>query len=479
MKSMVVIVMAIFLMSGVMAGIGNFEVREVIELPVENYAGTDTYDLLIITPAKFYDALPAFQQHKEQHGVKTIIVTLEDIYGSKYFPVQGRDDAEKVKYFIKDAYDEWGIKYVLLVGGRKPGLQERWWTPVRYVHLDDKSNWETTYLSDLYFADIYDAEGKFSSWDNNGNGIFGEWKGSSAEDSPIDLFPDVYVGRWPARNALEVEAIVAKTIEYETTAYGAEWFNRFVCIAGDTYPEVLNSSWKGYEGEEGTEQAIEWMPGFEPIRLWTSLGTFTGPDDVINAISEGCGFLFFDGHGSPMSWATHAPNSTEWVDGLTVWQMRKLTNEGMYPVCVVGGCHNSQFNISLFNLLKIWKGVRWYEYIYRGETAPACFSWWMTKKVDGGSVATLGYSGLGYTKEDKNFEGLASEFLDTHFFWEYGMNGTHILGEIWGKAITSYLHTYPINWNSEAGSNSALDTKTVQEWILMGDPSLMIGGYPS
>jgi len=120
MKSMVVIVMAIFLMSGVMAGIGNFEVREVIELPVENDAGTDTYDLLIITPAKFYDALPPFQQHKEQYGVKTIIVTLEDIYGSKYFPVQGRDDAEKVKYFIKNAYDEWGIKYVLLVAEENP-----------------------------------------------------------------------------------------------------------------------------------------------------------------------------------------------------------------------------------------------------------------------------------------------------------------------------------------------------------------------
>ena len=103
----------------------------------------------------------------------------------------------------------------------------------------------------------------------------------------------------------------------------------------------------------------------------------------------------------------------------------------------------------------------------------------MTKKVNGGSIATLGYSGLGYTKEDKNFEGLASEYLDTHFFWEYGMNGTPILGEIWGKTIASYLHTYPINWNSEAGSNSAIDAKTAQEWILIGDPSLMIGGYPS
>ena len=103
----------------------------------------------------------------------------------------------------------------------------------------------------------------------------------------------------------------------------------------------------------------------------------------------------------------------------------------------------------------------------------------MTKKVDGGSVATLGYSGLGYTKEDKNFTGEASEWLDTHFFWEYGMNGTDVLGEIWGKVISGYLKTYPIDWNSPAGSFTCLDAKTAQEWILLGDPSLKIGGYPS
>jgi len=58
------------------------------------------------------------------------------------------------------------------------------------------------------------------------------------------------------------------------------------------------------------------------------------------------------------------------------------------------------------------------------------------------------------------------------------MNHTEILGEIWGNVIKNYLKTYPIDWNTPAGSNSALDAKTVQEWILLGDPSLKIGGYP-
>ena len=130
----------------------------------------------------------------------------------------------------------------LCVGGRKPGLKEEWWLPVRYSYLDDKSNWERKYLSDLYFADIYDSNKNFSSWDTNGNGIFGEWRGNKAEDAPIDLYPDVYVGRWPARNGFEVEIMVAKTIEYENTAYNKEWFRRFVCIAGRYISRSFKSS---------------------------------------------------------------------------------------------------------------------------------------------------------------------------------------------------------------------------------------------
>ncbi len=52
------------------------------------------------------------------------------------------------------------------------------------------------------------------------------------------------------------------------------------------------------------------------------------------------------------------------------------------------------------------------------------------------------------------------------------------LGEVWAKAITAYLNEYPIDWNTPAGADSSIDAKVVQEWILLGDPSLKIGGYP-
>jgi len=151
-------------------------------------------DLLIISVEQFSNDLKPLVDHKEKHHIKTKLVTLDEIYVQMFW--KGRDKQEKIKYFIKTAIEEWGIKYVLLVGGMK-GQTGNWNLPVRYVHLDDKGGLEQEYISDLYYADIYDSEGNFSTWDTNNNDVFGEWIGDIAEDNNIDLYPDVSVGRAP------------------------------------------------------------------------------------------------------------------------------------------------------------------------------------------------------------------------------------------------------------------------------------------
>jgi hypothetical protein len=82
------------------------------------------------------------------------------------------------------------------------------------------------------------------------------------------------------------------------------------------------------------------------------------------------------------------------------------------------------------------------------------------------------------SKEDKQSFSGAGDFLEPTFFYEYGVNGTTILGNAWGNAITNYLNRYPIDWDTPAAWDSAIDAKTVQQWALFGDPSLKIGGYP-
>lgn len=422
------------------------------------------YDLLIISPRIFFRALYPFVEHKNRNNVSTILVSLSEVY--KEEKLLGRDKPEKIKLFIKDSIEKYGIKYVLLIGYFRL-------MPIRYVHNED--SFEPYFISELYYADIYDRNGSFSSWDTNNNGIFGEWNGTEAQDKDIDLYPDVYVGRLACRNPLEVRIMVHKIITYETSTYGADWFKHMVVCAGDTYPEgYYPFPTPDFEGEENAKRALSYMPGFSNTSLFTSDGTLTGPSDVINAINKGCGFLFFDGHANPMTWSTHLPNNRTWITGLNLHNMTYLFNKKMLPVCVVGGCHNLQFDVNLLNLLKNFK-----EAYYYSIWTPECWGWKLTRKIGGGSIATMGCSGLGLTKEDKSTLEGASDFLDSQIFYEYGMNGTDILGEVWGKAISNYLDKYPINWNTNSSWDYAYDAKTVQQYVLFGDPSLKIGGYPS
>jgi len=439
------------------------------------------YDLLIIAPKKYTDALQPLIVHKNRVGIKTNLVALNDVYDQMFW--HGRDKQEKIKYFIKTAKEEWEITYVMLVGDFQT-------IPIRYVYnADNNTGWdEPCFISELYYADLYDKNGDFSSWDTSNNGIYGEWYDDSAKDPDIDLYPDVYVGRLACRNTAEVKVMVRKIICYETTTYGQEWFHRIVVAGGDTYPASQNPNWTAYEGEENTLHVLENMSGFEPTKLWTSDGTFAAPKDMIGAVSEGCGFFYLDGHANAYRWSTHPPNDADtWIEGLSVKTMNRLRNKQMFPICIVGGCHNMEFDVTPQNIIKGLheEGLRYFAVntvpfgsFWKYTWIPECWGWKLTRMSSGGSIATIGCTGLGMTKEDKlSFSG-AGDYLEPTFFHEYGVNGTTILGRVWGNTITDYLNHYPINWQTPAAKDSAIDAKTVQQWALLGDPSLKIGGYP-
>jgi len=428
--------------------------------------GPHMFDLLIISPYQFIDELQLLVSHKERMGVSTRLVSLCDIYDQMYW--QGRDEAEKIKYFIKEAIEQWGTKYILLVGG-KMGQLPLWYCPVRYVHM--QCDWEAEFISDLYFADIYDENGNFSSWDSDGDGIFGEWYFQQyAEDQDIDLTPDVAVGRLPCRYEFEVTVMVDKIIKYETLTSDQPWFRDFTVFAGDTYPVSYNPNWTGYEGEYYGDLAIDNMPGFQPYRYYTSDGTLTGYKDVRQAINKGCGFAYFVGHGSPSSWGNHPPDSDVFIDGLHVYNVFLFLNFYKLPVCVISGCHNLQFDVDIFNVFN--KTKRW-----RCEATFESIGWRLTRKILGGSIATIGTSALGFTKEDKDsFSGGINE-IEVEFFNQYGNEEKEILGDAFNGAIEWYVETYPINWNTSSTEDSWIDTQVVQSWTLFGDPSLKIGGY--
>ena len=464
-----IILLIILTQTPLIVGYGLKE-SEMISLK-EKQSSDNDYDLIIISSSWIKKGLAPLVDHKNNHNIKTICVTMRDILRGKYFEVVGRDDAEKVKYFIKSALDEWNIKYVLLAGGRKGGLfQAKWWVPVRYSEVYPW--WKESFLCDLYFADIYDSNGNFSSWDSNENGVFSEWNENGKDI--LDMYPDVIVGRLPFKNRNELETIVGKIINYENNANGSEWFEKCVGVAGDTWPD----SDFIFEGELITEAAFSYLNPFEKSYLWTSIGTFTCKQDVINEVNKGCGFLVFSGHADPMTWSTHPPHTDEWIDAPAAFEMDEFTNGEKLPIALIGGCNNAQFDVGILNLLKgvLEDGFRYfikYPAIPQGyweyDWGYRCWSWSMATQKNGGCVAIMGNTGLGF--EEKGLECLNcyNGYLIQQFF-KYYSEGKDILGEVYASQITSYMDSYPPMENKS-------HCKVVQEWVLLGDPTLKIGGY--
>jgi len=456
----------------------NIRYIEPEDSPIKNPA---IYDLLIISPSTFIRHLKPLVSHKESMGIQTKLVSLDEVYDKIFW--YGRDKPEKIKYFIKQAIENWGVKYVLLVGGLE-GQKLNWLLPPRYSHVTpgegDQEYIEPAFLSDLYYADIYDANGSFSSWDSNNDNIFSSWDTTFREK--MDLYPDVYLGRLPCRNIREVEIMVDKIITYEKKSFGKTWFKNLVLIGGDSYNDKMGFN----EGELICDEVEKHMPGFNAIKVYASQNDINRKT-ANTALNPGCGFAYFVGHGSPGTWNTHfPPDGSEWTTGYSIRDMLFLRNKDRYPITVVGGCHNGQFNVSLTNIILGLKkdGLHYFsskpgnfgEFWYR-EWVPNCWAWWLTSKKDGGAIATIANTGLGtHGENDLDYNGVADYlevldgWLELRFFQLFGEENHYILGENHGETITEYLHRF-------LGNNDRMDVKMVQQWELFGDPSLMIGGY--
>ena len=439
----------------------------------QNKQENPSFDLLIITPQRFSSYLDSLVKHKQNTGIQTKLTIVEDIYQQQ--SNNGRDNAEKVKYYIKEAKEQWNISYVLLVGGRKnQGLQEEWWIPVRYSYLErNYGHWEEKkFLTDLYFADLYDEQGNFSSWDDNQNGKYGEWeKNNTAADTP-DLYPDVAVGRLPCRTPWDVIIAVNKIISYETSTFSDNWFKKIAVIAGDTYPKKT----PGFiDGEIHTQQALDFMTNFTPVKKWVSDGSLNNWMDIVSAINNGCGFVFFSGHGGPHLWATYPPENAEsWGASFHLRHMPFLFNKDKLPVCVsASGCFNNMFNVSLSHSDWVYMhplGIPISYNVYR------CWGENLLLKPIGGSIGVIASTAFSYESSDISSQQGGCEWLDIHFFEQYNIYDQHVLGSCWKETVNVFLQNFSINWTDTTDTGDALILKNVEQWLLLGDPSLRIGG---
>jgi len=449
------------------------------KLPNKPYFScADTYDLLIIYPKTFEVYVEDLVEHKEAMGLSVITKSTEDIY-SEY--TDGRDDPEMIKLCIYDMKETYDISYVLLFGGRN-GQTQKWYIPERVTHNDD--GWEGGYSSDLYYGDIYKPDGNdtaFEDWDSDGDGVFAEYSNMIGKGDIMDYYPDVTVGRITVRTASDAQTVVDKIIAYETSADDS-WFKKGIVVSGDTFPPSRGGSpgWNEGEMETGVTADLLEGIGFTMEKLWLSEDLWD-TKTIIDTLSAGAGVMHIAGHGNPASWGNFPPDAEteeEYINGLKLADMRKIKNDDMLPVTVVGGCHNAQFNVTMSNIITgiLQYGLKGYFFgqpyrFYYMEWVPRDFCSWLLLEEGGGSIGSMGMTGLGYGYVNEHATAGLGGWIEPRFFDAYANQSIDIMGEAHDQAITDYI-------NIIGGVNSdQIDRKTIEEWTLIGDPSLKLGGY--
>ena len=408
----------------------------------------EDYDLVIITSSEFTEALQPLVDHKDSKGIVTMIKTVEDIYAE----CQGRDEQEQIKYFIYDALENMSISYVMLVGSIDI-------VPIRYTDIEV---WETNGVpTDLYYADIYDEYWDFCSWDSNGNDRFGEFDWEHGPIDDVDLYADVGIGRLACSSLEEVSLVVDKIITYETETYGSSWFDDIIVMGGDTFP-----GWSVVEGEVVTQEVIDIMTDFTPTQLWASLNTFR-PFKINSEITRGAGFVSYSGHGYAQGFGTSKPDVEERIQYYS-YRLPFMRNKEKLPIVFFDACSTTQLDFT-------WEGLEeFYPFVVglikilnMGSYDPLalypCFAWMLIKKANGGAIATVGSTRVAYTNVDEfGIHGGAS-YLNVKFFEGYEP----------GISVSDMLTSAQNDYLNYVG----LDCFTLEEFNLLGDPSLKVGGY--
>jgi hypothetical protein len=186
---------------------------------------------LIITNEAMRPAFEVLANFKTAQGMPTVVATVEFITANYR---HGADLQETLRLFIRDAYQKWGLDYVLL--GGDSGI-----LPPRYVlNSFYPTGGSTAIPSDLYFACLD------GNWNADGDALWAEPLTATATGDAADFAEEVYLGRAAVSTPAEATVFVNKVITYETTVAGAAWPGRTLFAAEVLFPEQYGTAGYNY-----------------------------------------------------------------------------------------------------------------------------------------------------------------------------------------------------------------------------------------
>jgi hypothetical protein len=425
---------------------------------------SEPFQLAIITPAEFAVIMQTLADFKNQTGMPTRIITLEEIYTK----CEGRDQAEKVKTCLAQLATVNGIHFAMLVGDMDK-------FPVRFTKADrdaPEAGYTAFFPTDLYYADLFKADGSFDNWDLNQNGYYGEICGEITtcplNSDEVDLYPDIAVGRIPVSNLEELELYIKKDMNYETSAWNSDWAKKALLIGTTTW---VPDTCRNLDG-----LAADLPAGFQTIKLYEDGSPCSGAaipstQSIVNTLNGGAGFVSYLGHG----------DNTGWAGYLTIKDVIGLGNSPTPSIIFSAACGTSEFGprppadpyLDVNGVLHTGNAAG---EVFKDVPPPPAnlqqdildgFGEAITVQSAGGAVAYVGA-----------ITGAQPYALDlNNDFFEALSAGKTTVGDMWMYMVQRYYehNTFPINVDPP---DWIVLARFHQPWkfMLFGDPSLRVGG---
>ncbi|MEN9979549.1 MAG: C25 family cysteine peptidase [candidate division WOR-3 bacterium] len=265
------------------------------------------YEHVIMTSQQFADSLVWLRDWRTRLGWRSKIVILESICAT--YP--GRDNAEKMRNFIKDADTTWGTIFVFIA---RPDYPANYYRVARSYGYD--------FFSDMYFSDLD------GTWDRNNNNIFGELADS------VDGYADVHVGMMTLNQFSEIANVRSKIIRYETapdTTGG--WWNKILLPNGVTFSDNYNDS---------IANASPTPPWFDLKMYYSGNGQVQPtPQRYCDSLNSGYTFNSVIAHGSPDLYDLNG--------SVTSQMMINLTNTNRLNCITAVSCNVGQWDLGSTN----------------------------------------------------------------------------------------------------------------------------------
>jgi gingipain R len=231
-------------------------------------------NLLVIAYDDFWGAMQPLVGWKTMKGIPTAIVNVSEL-----------GDAEAIKSYISEFYQEKGLTYVLLVGDAEeiPTLFQEGPSDPSYGYLVGK-----------------------------------------------DHYPDIVIGRFSAETTEDVVTQVQRTIAYEKYPQSdADWYHRGTGIASKEGP--------GDAGESDNihmENIREDLLGYTYDQVDQFYGMGRQTEGVTAVLNDGRGIINYCGHGWTEGWST---------TGFSNIEVQALNNTNCWPFIVSVACSNGNF----------------------------------------------------------------------------------------------------------------------------------------